>query len=319
MNNQTENENKSSIQKWKEYVETLNWGPGNRDDSAYNAALRAASLDLEPQVAADYITSKITNSGGTYEMDKLQSQIRRAYQWIGEDGDHNIAIINAPKAAFEKEKAASLITGMSMVTNAWLQQQSPIDPSNVTAGAFLEKLYEPGEKIVVFNDYRSQGQLLYEVGSQNNDSVPNGKQDGVWFLVNPVDGAYHANPRQQNKQSRRSEESITSWRYLVVESDLVEPADWIKVLVQLPLNISAIYSSGGKSIHALVRIDASSKYEWNMQRDQIRPILVTIGADPNAMTAVRLSRLPGCKRGEQDQQLYYLNPNPTAEPIFKSK
>ena len=116
--------------------------------------------------------------------------------------------------------------------------------------------------------------------------------------------------------SRRSEESITSWRYLVLESDVADSAEWLACLVQLPLKIAAVYTSGGKSIHALVRVDAVSKQHWDAQRDAIKPIVVTLGADPNAMTAVRLSRLPGTMRGDRPQQLLYLDPKPTGVPII---
>src|SRR5262249_4666909 len=104
-----------------------------------------------------------------------------------------------------------------------------------------------------------------------------------------------------------------------VESDKA-PADlWLKALVQLPLRISAIYTSGKASVHALVRIDAESKADWDeIVRRKLLPILVTVGADPGAMTAVRLSRLPNCMRGEtkQLQRLLYLNDRPDHTPIY---
>jgi hypothetical protein len=129
---------------------------------------------------------------------------------------------------------------------------------------------------------------------------------------------------EDQKMSRRSKEAITSWRYLVLECDHEEKHQgvnslWLSALIQLPLKIAAIYTSGGKSIHALVRLDASSKEEWDAMRDKIKPILVPIGADPSAMTAVRLSRLPQTKRGESLQKLLYLNPSPNAEPIVGRK
>ena len=93
----------------------------------------------------------------------------------------------------------------------------------------------------------------------------------------------------------------------------------------LPLPVVAIYSSGGKSIHALVAVDCASKAEFDACRDVLRAVLCPLGADGAAMTAVRLSRLPGClrfgkrqaegyKRYERPrlQRLVYLNPSPEA-------
>ena len=103
---------------------------------------------------------------------------------------------------------------------------------------------------------------------------------------------------------------------MVLESDIAEQDQWLACLVQLPLRIAAIYTSGGKSIHALVRLDAESKKEWDHQRDAMKPILVTLGADEAALTAVRLSRLPATMRGDRLQELLYLNPLPNCTPII---
>ena len=48
----------------------------------------------------------------------------------------------------------------------------------------------------------------------------------------------------------------------------------------------------------------------------IKPVLVTLGADRGALTAVRLSRLPQAMRGERCQRLLYLNPQPSGVPIL---
>jgi hypothetical protein len=84
-------------------------------------------------------------------------------------------------------------------------------------------------------------------------------------------------------------------------------------LVQLPLPIAAIYGSGGRSIHALILVDAICKEEWEaIVRQQIGPCLVPLGVCMASLTAVRLSRLANCMRVEKGalQRLFYLNPNP---------
>lgn len=123
---------------------------------------------------------------------------------------------------------------------------------------------------------------------------------------------------------------MTDWRYLVLESDEAPPDLWLRAVVQLPLPIVAIYTSGGKSIHALARVDADSKPAWDALRDDLVPILCPLGADPAAMTAVRLTRLPGTirhgSRGKDGkmkpfptpclQRLLFLNPKASASPIL---
>lgn len=223
----------------------------------------------------------------------------------------------APKPQFLNDKLSEFAARWRQyVDTAWLADRSAVATFNVTPAMFLQQLYRPGEHVVIFTDQQSQGQCLWPA-----ETIPEGNADGVWFLCQPVDGQAHPNPRSLNrktgkpKPSRRSEESVTAWRYLVIESDQANARDWMGALVQLPLSIAAIYTSGGRSIHALVRVNAPSKHEWDSIARAMKPILVTLGADPKSLSAVRLTRLPGCRRGEQLQKLLYLNPDPRPKPI----
>lgn len=310
----SESEENADVATFHHYMESLDWGPGKRDESGWRAFLRAGSLGVETQKAVELVATTIRASGGSFNPSKIQSQARRAYAYVGsQSGQLNLA--NPPRTAFAPEKLKAMAGRVSGIDARWLYSRSPVSIDGVTSSDFLNSLYEKAEKILVFTHYESQGQHLHTVGIDEGDAIPTGSPDGVWFLVNPVDGEYHPNPRQDNKLSRRSEESITSWRYLVLESDVADANDWLACLVQLPLRISAIYTSGGKSIHALVRLDAVSKQHWDEERDLMKPIVVTLGADPNAMTAVRLSRLPGAMRGDRPQELLYLDPAPDGVPI----
>jgi len=99
----------------------------------------------------------------------------------------------------------------------------------------------------------------------------------------------------------------------------------------MPLPIVAMYSSGGRSVHALVRANAASKPEWDELRDVMSQWLCPLGADGGALSAVRLSRLPGCYReGKKDkdgrlakfaepkmQELIWLNPKARARPLVE--
>jgi hypothetical protein len=99
--------------------------------------------------------------------------------------------------------------------------------------------------------------------------------------------------------------------------DLWRPV-WLAILVSLPLSIVAITNSGGRSDHALVRVGADSKAAWDRYKlEKLRP-LAELGADDGALSAVRLTRLPGCLRAAHRQELLYLNPNADGTPIFQS-
>ncbi len=232
---------------------------------------------------------------------------------------------------------------------SWLAEVSPVKVETCTVPVFLEALYKPGERILIFTDFYSQGQFIYWCGRGSfclsrrpgvkavPSALPNTAREGIWFLCQPVSGEWLPNPRSLDKQgrpklSRRSEEEVTAWRYLVLESDDAPAELWIRLLCKLPLPIAAIYTSGGRSVHALVRVECRTKEEWDKYKTLLVPIMSLLGADPGALSAVRLTRLPFCfRQGARDdneryyrydrprlQRLLYLNPNPgpVGEPIL---
>lgn len=237
------------------------------------------------------------------------------------------------------------------ITQEWLAARSPVTiPETQGLAAtelFLSSIYQPGERVLVFTREYSQGDFIWtpEAGSfRLGDSpgvkataspLPVGGPLGAWFLAQPVTGKWLPNlgnrwPDGSPKIGRRHGACITAWRYLVLESDEAPADAWLRALVQLPLPLVAIYTSGGKSIHALARVDASSKPSWDALRDDLVPILCPLGADAAAMTAVRLTRLPGAlrhgSRGKDNkmkpfpspclQRLLFLNPKADSAPIL---
>ena len=200
---------------------------------------------------------------------------------------------------------------------------APADQNATTSEAFLSALYRDGENVLVFTDFRSQGDFLWTVGKGGfrlsrqrhvapvPSRLPGSAKDGVFFLIQPVTGEWSIQG-DGTRYGRRHGGCVTSWRYLLLESDAAPESVWLRSLVQLPIRISAMYTSGGRSVHALIRVDASSKADYDASRDVIRSVLPVIGADPAATTGVRLSRLPGCLRGNQLQRLVWIDPEPPA-------
>lgn len=206
--------------------------------------------------------------------------------------------------------------------------RSSVDVAAATSATFLDTLFAPEEKVLIFTNERSQGQFVHWVGhgsyvladrpnvQAKRSILPRGGRDGVWFLCQPVDGRWYPNPRAPRlkngelRLSRRSMEAVTAWRYMVLESDEAPDDLWLNFLAQLPLPIAAIYTSGRRSIHALVKFNLDSKEEWDGIKRQVAPLFTKLGADAGALSAVRLTRLPGCYRGDNLQRLLYLNGSP---------
>ncbi len=225
------------------------------------------------------------------------------------------------KPVYQKKTLEALAAQLPEVDEDWLRVRSPIDPASVGPREFLEAIFLRGEIAAIFTETTGPA-TLWRCGDSRHghltwSTLPKLFQD-VFFLSNPVDGKSHRNQRS-GKMSNRSQESVTSFRYAVIESDLAPANLWLPAIAQLDLPIAALYTSGGKSIHALWRIDASNKEDWDAKVAPLRPKLIQLGADPAALTAVRLTRLPGCLRGSKGklQKLLYLNPDPSVSPLTK--
>lgn len=222
------------------------------------------------------------------------------------------------------EEIAARITGT--IDAQYLEARSQFTTSNRTAAGFLHKIFRPGENVwVTVNDKSIDGWIWTHDGDNQNFAeladLESG-QENVFFLTNPIDGELHAVPRRITENNPegltfRVTECVTAWRHMVVESD-VAPSDlWLKALVQFELPIVAIYTSGGRSIHALVRLNADSKSQWEEICQKYQRQLIRLGACEGSLSAMRLSRLPNCVRSETGdlQALLYLSPDADSTPI----
>ena len=277
---------------------------------------------------------------------EITAAIRRArpYAWNGQTHSNTGAFsshppVRIPEPQFDRETFDRFIAGTDKIDAGWLAARSPVCPWNRNPASFLHALYHKGEKVIIFDDFRSQGQEVWEhpglpFDARALDSFAKGKSHGVWFLCNPVDGKFHLN--DGGKQSRRSRQSVTSWRFLLLESDRadISASDWLAALALLPLPVVSICETGGRLAHALLQADAPGKESWDRIKDGLAPVLTMIGADIGSLSAVRLTRLPCCERlGKEDkdgkyqkfadgphlQRLLYLNPAPDRTPIAEQR
>jgi len=318
--------------RWGQLVLRQSWKKGNLDNAVWRVSLRAAQLRIPASLVFEVVSRLIVAEGDTVPAEKTWSQIQRAREHVesGRQTSQSRAARPSPpggnhkrsprrQVSFEPEKLAAVVSeNLNLVGDdpeAFIKARSLRPPDVLTSADVLGQLYRPGERVLVFTEFRSQGQHVFVAGGQASPPLPIGGANGVWFLINPIDGNYYPNPRQANKRSRRSEEAITAWRYALIESDEADANSWLTFLAVLPMPIVAIYQSGGKSIHALVRVEARSKKDWDEIVARVKPALVELGADAAALTAVRLSRLPQAWRGDRCQRLLYLNPEATAVPI----
>jgi hypothetical protein len=88
------------------------------------------------------------------------------------------------------------------------------------------------------------------------------------------------------------------------------------------LPVAAIIASGGRSVHAWVQVDCKDRAEYREVAAAIYDSLARFSPCLNNKNPSRLSRLPGVKRKlggteTNEQRLYYLNDDPSGEPVFE--
>lgn len=255
---------------------------------------------------------------------EVRSAVQKAYRTFSNSPRiscrRELHSISFDQRRLERLSENGLLTGVRNWRH-FLWERSPKQPESQNAYSFLKYTYRVGEMIHVFEDIHAKAPAAtIRVTEPMDCSVSEQIQGGgcglgIWFLCNPVDGKWHS--KSDGTASCRSEAALTDFRYMVLESDVASFELWMAFVVQMPARIAAIYTSGGRSIHALVRIDAHSKAEFVAIVDPLKRPLKKIGADAACLSAIRLTRLPGCRRPEKNgfQRLLYLNPNPPLCPI----
>lgn len=148
---------------------------------------------------------------------------------------------------------------------------------------------------------RTAGKLLEElaicegdIGAVLGDYNP---ACGAWIRFNPLDGKGGKN------------ENVTDYRYALVESDVLDIGKQNGILREMQLPIACLVYSGGKSLHAIVRVDAPNYEEYRRRVDFLYNVCDKNGlhVDRQNRNPSRLSRMPGVTRGGQKQYLVATN------------
>lgn len=121
---------------------------------------------------------------------------------------------------------------------------------------------------------------------------------GAWIRVNPLDG------------KGIKDENVSEYRYVLVESDSLPIEQQNALMHDLELPIVTLTHTGGKSLHAIVRIDAGkNREEYRKRVAYLFDVCEKNGLhiDKACKNPSRLTRLPGFQRGENYQYLIETN------------
>ena len=167
------------------------------------------------------------------------------------------------------------------VTKTWLKDEKHLPTQGCwdrTAGKLIQQLNKcDGDIGAVLGDYN--------------------KEAGAWIRFNPLDG----------KGCKNS--NVTDFKYALVESDSMPIAEQNAVLRELELPIACLVHSGGKSLHAIVKIEANDMREYRKRVDYLYNICKKNGLDVDTQNRnpSRLSRMPGVIRNGKKQFLVDTN------------
>ena len=197
---------------------------------------------------------------------------------------------------------------------------APPDAWNPTADliSYLELLFEPNDRVGyvtgdVWQDSegkwvpskgvydRTAGELIASLKKHSDDigaTVGDWKPEvGGWIRFNPLDGEGVKN------------ENVTKFKYALVESDTLPIAEQDILFRKLELPIAALVHSGGKSLHAIVRVDAENYEEYRKRVEFLYDFMEKQGVpiDKQNRNPSRLSRMPGLTRNGNRQYLAATN------------
>lgn len=201
-----------------------------------------------------------------------------------------------------------------ILDKTWIEGQEITEPTEWHPAEqiirYLETLFEPGENVGYVTETwlrddkylptkgnydRTAERLIRELKKCNDDIgavLGDYKEEaGAWIRFNPLDGFGVKN------------ENVTAFRYALVESDTMALDQQNAMIRELELPVACLVYSGGKSIHAIVKIDADDYDEYKTRVDFLYSILKKNGMkiDTQNKNPSRLSRLPGVTRNGKKQ------------------
>lgn len=230
------------------------------------------------------------------------------YEW-----DDPIVAVSADGGAVIKPITTSTVSAGDVGEDK-LPEGAPDSPET-EAAEYLRALFKPGETVgyVVERDDSKQDDdgrwrpckagntlpvdtLLSVLDSGDSIDCAFGtprREAGAWIRINPLDG------------NGSSDSNVTDFRYALVESDVLTPGKQLALIREMRLPVAAIVTSGGKSVHAIVHVDAADKTQY---RERVKALYEYCAAsgfpcDEQNRNPSRLSRLPGFQRGDSWQRL----------------
>ena len=229
-------------------------------------------------------------------------------------GPRPVPVIQNGKAALQR-----IINQGRYSDEADVWEASPIrllDEADHDPILFLSTLYEP--KDLIWIGRRHQAGIIGDTVRTRDEWIiyyRNGGTSSPHIILNPLSGRA-APTKNKDGTTLRGDSSVLSYRYCLAEFDTLSREDQIRFWSAAQLPIVALIDSGGKSIHAWLRIaklaavKTAEDWQTHIKGRLYDRLLTPIGVDGACSNPARLSRLPGHFREEKGawQRLLWLSP-----------
>ena len=181
---------------------------------------------------------------------------------------------------------------------------------------YIETLYQPEETVGFATQVKADNhgrykpvntnlslkaadfiERLEQCGSIKEVIGPYRPECGAWIRMNPLDGKGQA------------DKNVVAFRYVLIESDTLPKEEQERFYRRYELPIACLVDSAGKSVHAVVHIDAPGEQEYRKRVNYLFRFLEARGfpVDNANKNPSRLSRMPGAMRGGAMQTLLATN------------
>lgn len=207
-----------------------------------------------------------------------------------------------------RPKAKAIAPPVEMPAPVALPSEA-IPPSRAIMAAF-----EQGEVIRVHSQVTQRGDSWMPKGFGSfmtrervvavldADALLGNEEAGIYMGQNPIRSGL-------DEQTAAKDEGVAAYRHALVEFDSASLEQQFAVIQATRLPVSAVVYSGGKSLHAWVRVDAPDLDTYRRRVGVIHelPLLATAGMDKANKNPSRLTRLPGARRKDKVQRVVAVN------------
>lgn len=297
------------------------------DKQTFTVACKLVEFGLSPDEAWPLLMEYNQRCAPAWDESALRRKLENAFRRANPRTDFvsrasRFRFSRTPKVKIDPATATENFLRGFRCADVDLWEVSPIRPPDDwtrDALALLAFLFERGEQINFVTAYQLNGNKARPSGigeTVERDALiarwqiqmPRSEAGG-WLRMNPLDGQGVADA------------NVTAFRFALIECDAIPLELQMPLLAKLPLPIAAILGSGGRSLHAWVRIDAANMDEFRRDVARMLALLAKLGVDTANKNPARLSRLPGVVRqigadGDGRQRLFYLNPQPKQKAIL---